>query len=168
MVEKPPPKKGGKPRSSLATRAKDEPDPAWRAWFLEVDNRRKAVCDSAKKNVIVSTYEKDGQEYRIARPQSDPLPVKKFITRATKKTGSAITQDLLWIRNAWPGLVGPELAAESSVYAFKNGVLTISVFSSPLLQEIRQFLADSLLKDLRDIWQASIPLVKITYRLDKK
>ncbi len=167
MAEKLPPKKGGKPRS-IAARAKDEPDPAWRAWFLDVDSKRKALRDSAHKKFIVSTYEKDGQECRVARPQSDPAPVKKFLTRSTKKTGSAITQDLLWIRNAWAGLVGPEMAAESEVYAFKNGVLTISVFSSPLLQEIRQFLAESILKDVRDIWQASVPLVKITYRLGKK
>lgn len=167
MGEETPPKKGGTPRS-IAARAKEEPDPAWRVWFLEVDSKRKALRDRAKKPFIVSTYEKDGQECQVARSQSDPTPVKKFLARNTKKTGSAITQDLLWIRSAWSGLVGPEMAAESEIYAFKNGVLTISVFNSPLLQEIRQFLADSLLKDLRDIWQASIPLLRITYRLGKK
>lgn len=154
---------GGSPRT-LASRAKNEPDEAWRNWFLEVDNRRKALKERMKKSFIVSTYEKDGQECRVARPQSEPTQVKQFLSKATKKTGSTITEDLRWIRSAWPGLVGQEMAAETEVYAFKSGVLTISVSSGTLLQEIRQFLAESILHDLRDIWQASVPLIKITYR----
>lgn len=74
----------------------------------------------------------------------------------------------MWIRDAWVKSVGLEIADETEVHAFKNGVLTISVHSSVLLQEIRQFHAEEILADLRDIWQASIPLLRITYRLGKK
>ncbi len=155
---------------SLAVRAKEEQDPLWRNWFLEIDNRRKRASDKKKKPLIVSTVERgDGQkETVIARQQTDPTLLKHLLKTTRKKAGSPAMQELLWIRDAWTTSVGQDIAQESEVFAFKNGVLTISVFSAALLQEIRQFHAAAILADLRDIWQASIPLVKILYRPGKR
>lgn len=161
----------GKPkrRRGLAGKAKDEPDPAWRRFFMEVDNRRKALTDRKKKPLVISSIEKDGQvPSTIARQKSEPTEIKKLLkNRVVKKAGSQLAGDLEWLRETWPRTVGEEVAAASEVYAFKNGTLTITVFSSVLLQEIRQFHQEAILQDLRDIWQASIPLVKIVYRIGK-
>ncbi len=153
---------------SLAARAREEPDPLWRNWFLDIDNRRKLLNDRKKKPLIVSTVRKDDAEVVIARQQTDPTPLKTLLKTTRKKDGSPATQDLRWIRDAWATSTGPDIAEETEVYAFKNGVLTISVFSGALLQEIRQFHAKAILADLRDIWQASVPLLKITYRPGKR
>lgn len=163
--------KGGKKEKklrSLAARAKDETDPLWRNWYLEIDNRRKALNDRKKKPLVVSEFRKDDKDFVVARKQATPSPLKEFLKQNRKKVGSKTTQDLLWIREAWATSVGPDIAGETEVYAFKAGVLTISVFSGVLLQEIRQFHAESILADLRDIWQASIPLIKIIYRPGKR
>ncbi len=153
---------------SLAARAREEPDPLWRNWFLDIDNRRKLLSDRKKKPFIVATARKDDTEITIARQQSDPTPLKTLLKTTRQKDASPATQDLHWIRNAWATSTGPDIAGETEVFAFKNGVLTISVFSGALLQEIRQFHAKVILADLRDIWQASVPLLKITYRPGKR
>lgn len=153
---------------SLTSRAKEETDPVWRNWFLEVDRRRQALHDHQDSPAIACTYEKDGRELQIVRQKSEPTQLKKLLTVDKKKTGSKITQDLLWIRTAWPNVVGQEIAGETEVYAFKDGVLTISVFSSVLLQELRQFNGEAIQVDLRDTWQASIPLLRVEYRLGRK
>jgi predicted nucleic acid-binding Zn ribbon protein len=155
---------------SLEARAKEEQDPLWRNWFLEIDNRRKKEADRKTKPLITSVMRKDdGQkDVVIARRQADPTVLKTLLKTTRKHEGSVATQDLLWIREVWAASTGPDIAQETEVYAFKNGVLTISVFSGALLQEIRQFHADSIIADLRDIWQASIPLLKIQYRPGKR
>ncbi len=153
---------------SLAARAKEEQDPLWRNWFLDIDNRRKRLADRKTKPLIVSTAHKDDADIVIARQQTDPTLLKTLLKTTHKKAGSPATQDLKWIREAWKTSTGPDIAEETDVYAFKNGVLTISVFSGALLQEIRQFHAEAILADLRDIWQASIPLLKIIYRPGKR
>lgn len=169
MADKPGKKKASGGRlKSLETRAKEELDPLWRNWFLEVDRRRKALHDRKQRPFVVSRYEKDGREETVARPKSEPEPLKKFIKVDKKKTGSKITEDLLWLREIWPQVVGDMIAADTEVYAFKNGILTISVFSGVLLQEIRQFGAETIVESLRDVWRASIPLLKIQYRMGKR
>lgn len=148
----------------LADRAKHEPDSTWRNWFLDVERKRRALAEQRKK-LVISTFEKDGQTVQVARPAGNPTQIKRFLKVEKKKTGSRMTQDLAWIREAWTKTVSGDIAAESEVYAFKGGVLTVTVFSGILLQEIRQFHADAILEDMRAIWQASTPLLTIQYRL---
>ena len=151
----------GKPRRrSLAGRAKDEDDPAWKAWFLEVERKRK---DLAKPVRITAAYEKDGADYIISRKKSVPLPVKKWLGKLQKTDGAGPHTDLIRIREVWKEIVPADIANESGVFSFKNGVLTIAVYSNPLLQEVRQFFKEAIVKDLRERWPAQVPLVDVKF-----
>jgi hypothetical protein len=134
-------------RRSLEEKAKNEPDPDWRRFFLEVGYKQGA----AKKK----------------EPKPAKL-LKKFLTVESRKTGPNLAGDLEWLRGVWPKLVDAEVAGETDIFAFKNGTLTVVVYSSALLQEIRQFHKESIFQDLRDAWQGSMPLLKITYRIGTK
>lgn len=136
-----------KQRRSLEEKAKNEPDPDWRRFFLEVHHKRDAVK---------------------SRPHAEPEAVKKFLKIEFKNTGPRLEKDLEWLRDVWPKLVGAEVAEETDVFAFKNGTVTIVVYNSMLLQEIRQFHKETIFQDLRDIWQGSMPLLKIVYRIGSK
>ncbi len=156
-----------KKRRSLEERAKNEPDPDWRRFFMEVRHRRTAKA-KADKAVVFSEYEKDGTTHRVVRERSEPEALKKFLKLEFRNTGSKLAADLEWLRTAWPKMVDAEVAEETDVFAFKNGVVTIVVYNSSLLQEIRQFHKEAIFQDLRDQWQASMPLVNIIYRIGVK
>ncbi len=161
-------KKPAAPRKpSPARLARDEPDAEWRQWFTEVERRRKESSDPKRQPWIASRYDKEGDGGTIIRRRVEPKKISAFIKQDAKKSGRSLGLDLQCIQSAWTHAVGGEIAAESGVYAFKNGVLTIEIYSSSLLQEIRQFHQDAILKDLRDIWQVSIPLLRIVYKLGK-
>ena len=155
-------------RRALSKEIREEEDPQWRQWFMEVERRKKRLSDPKSKPFVRVNYDKDGKEARIERKKSVPLPVKSFLTKNHAKAGRSLNSDLLLIQATWKQSVGSDIGEASQVYAFKNGVLTVTIFSSGLLQEIRQFHQEAILADLRDIWQASQPLVKITYRLGKQ
>ncbi len=156
-----------KQRRSLKEKAKNEPDPDWRRFFLEVQYKREAKAKADKK-VVFSEYEKDGTAQRVARERSEPEALKKFLKLEFKNTGLKLAADLEWLRSVWPKMVDAEVAEETDVFAFKNGTVTIVVYNSVLLQEIRQFHKETIFQDLRDLWQASMPLVKIVYRIGTK
>ena len=155
-------------RRSLEEKAKNEPDPDWRRFFLEVHYKRAATKAKENKPVIASEFQKDGQTHTVVRAQTEPEALKKFLKLEFKNTGSKLAEDLEWLRAAWPGLVDAEVAEETDIFAFKNGVVTIVVYNSSLLQEIRQFHKENIFQDLRDIWKASMPLVDIVYRIGVK
>lgn len=156
-----------KQRRSLEERAKNEPDAHWRRFFMEVQHKRTAKA-KADKTIVFSEYEKDGVTRRILRERGKPEELKKYLKLEFKNTGSKLAADLEWLRSVWPKMVDAEVAEATDVYAFKNGTVTIVVYNSALLQEIRQFHKESIFEDLRDLWQASMPLVKITYRIGTK
>ncbi len=156
-----------KKRRSLGEKAKNEPDPDWRRFFMEVQYKREAKAKADKK-VVFSEYEKDGTAQRVTRKRSEPEALKKFLKLEFRETGPKLAADLEWLRSVWPKMVDAEVAQETDVYAFKNGTVTISVYNSVLLQEIRQFHKETIFQDLRDLWQASMPLVKIVYRIGTK
>lgn len=163
--------KGRARRKTVATGRKDpvpsigqEPDPAWRIWFDEVARRKAKLSDAKAKPVVASTVERNGIPITVFRRKSEPLPLARFLKQGKKKAGRKLSQDLEWIRSAWGSAVGVDIAGATEIHSFKNGILTITVSSSILLQEIRQFHQEAILGDLRDIWQASVPLVKILYR----
>ena len=157
-----------KRRRSLAGKAEDENDPEWKRWFQEVDRRRKALIDPKKRGLVVSTVEKDGQPTTVARPRSDPVLVKKILGKTAKSADNPLNMDMMLIKTAWRNTVGDDMARETEVFSFKNGILTISVFSSPLLQEIRQFHKEAIDTDLRESWPLSMPLVRVTYKTGKR
>ncbi len=156
-------------RRSLLEKAKSEPEADWRRFFLEVQHKRAAARTLAKmKPKTVGKW-----------IESEFLPVKHTGKKAAgKKEGrgidaetaappalSRLEGDLAWLRGAWPKLVGADVAEETDVFAFKNGVVTVVVYAHALLQEIRQFHKETILHDLRDIWQGSMPLVDVVYRV---
>lgn len=131
-------------RRSFEERAKNEPDPDYRRFFLEVEYKRAALREKVKKS---------------------PEAVKKFLKLGVKRAGgSRLAEDLEWLRGVWPKLVGGDVASETAVFAFKNGVVTVVVYNSSLLQEIRQFHQEGIFQDLRDVWQGSMPLVEVRYK----
>lgn len=152
----------------LAKMADEEEDPEWRRWFEEVARRKKQAADPKARPMRFSRFDKDGETGTVRRRQAEPEPVKKFLKKNVQRAGAGLSVDLMLIRSAWGMVVGGDVAGESDVYSFKNGVLTVTVFSSSLLQEIRQFHQDAILRDLRDVWQASQPLVRVGYRLGKR
>jgi hypothetical protein len=101
------------------------------------------------------------------RKRAKPAKLSTLVKKEEKKAGRKLSVDTALIQDAWRRSVG-DIALESDVFSFKNGVLTMSVFSQTLLQEIRQFHQDAILRDLRDIWPSSIPLVRIVYKPGKK
>lgn len=166
---------GGKPRRkplaqrrALAREIKEEEDPLWRNWFAEVERRKKKLSSPKSMPFVVAPYDKDGVKGTVERRKSIPTPVKSFLKKNVQKAGVSLNADILLINAAWKKAVAGDIAENTQVFSFKNGVLVISVYSSSLLQEIRQFHQEAILQDLRDIWTASQPLVKITYKLGKK
>ncbi len=127
-----------------------ETDPEWQRWFKEVEYRRRNRRDRSKFL------------------KSMPATLKTVIRLGDKKTGRKVAPDVEALARLWEATVGAEVAAESCVYSFKNGVLTISIFSSSLLQEIRQFSQKAIEQDLRDVWSLPTPLVRIAYRVGKR
>ncbi len=164
----PAPESGGKKRHVFSREAREETDPEWRQWFLEIERRRKEARDPKRKPLVFSRVEKEGETQSVLRRKVEPKKLATFIKHDAKKTGRSFSLDLALIESTWKHAVGKEMSEETRIFAFKNGVLTISVFSSSLLQEIRQFHQEALLQDLRDIWQLPIPLVKVVYKLGKK
>ncbi len=142
-------------RRSLHEKAKSEPDAEWRRFFLEVHHKR--VAAEAE-----------------AGPQ--PQALNQFLETDFRSTGkktaeppvSKLAADLEWLRTVWPKLVGADVAEETAIFAFKNGKVTVTVQNNALLQEIRQFHKETIFQDLRDIWQGSMPLLEIAYRIGAK
>lgn len=157
-----------KRRRSLAGKAEDEADPEWKRWFQEVDRKRKALTDPKKRGLVFSTIDKEGESATVVRQKSEPVPVKKILSKSAKSVANPLSVDLLLLNAAWKNTVGEDMAKETEVYSFKGGVLTIAVFSSALLQEIRQFHKEAIARDLRDAWPLSIPLLRIAYKTGKR
>ncbi len=155
-------------KRTLRSRAEEVEDRAWRVWFLQVAERREALADKEKKPFIRCTYEHDGGERTVARKQSDPVTLKSLVKETVKSYGLRLSDDLEVIRETWAQVVGKENAAETEIFSFKGGVLTIGVSSGTLLQELRQFRQDAILKDLRAIWKASTPLIQLKFRPGKR
>lgn len=127
-----------------------EPDLEWQRWFKEVEFRRRNRRDPAKLL------------------KSMPATLKKVIRLEEKKTGRKVAPDVDALVRLWEATVGAEVASESCIYSFKSGVLTISIFSSSLLQEIRQFSQKAIEQDLRDVWNLPTPLLRVAYRVGKR
>ena len=155
-------------RRALTREIKEEEDPLWRNWFAEVERRKKKLTSPKNMPFVIAPNDKDGAKGTIERRKSVPTPVKSFLKKNVQKAGVSLNTDILLINAAWKKAVAGDIAENTEVFSFKNGALIISVYSSSLLQEIRQFHQEAILQDLRDIWLASQPLVKITYRLGKR
>lgn len=150
---------------TLAGRAQHELDPEWRQWFFDVERRRKATQELKSRKFIVSSYQKDGEERTVARCKSEPIQIKKLIKKEIKAPFGDLNIDLLALRDVWAKVVPPDIATESEIFSFKNGILIITVQSGILLQEIRQFHSKAIAQDLRDAWPIDTPLLKLSFKI---
>ncbi len=154
---------------SKEEREKLENDPEWRVWFQEVAKRRKELAEKAKQGEVrCCKYEVDGEERSVSRPAGEPQLLKSVLKNQLRDFKLDIGYDLELLKETWRNVVGEMLAAESGVFSFKGGVLTIEVYSSSLFQEIRAFHAAAIQKDLFDAWPLKVPLASIRYRLGQK
>lgn len=151
------------PSSSVVGEEKE-----WRVWFEQVEARKKKLQDVRKQPFVVCESEKDGKPLRIARRKSQPLHIAAVLKKEKKRDGRHPDSDIAEIQALWERIADSEIALESSVYSFRKGVLTISLFNSSLHQEIRQFHHESILNTMRDAWTVRTPLLKIRYRLDNR
>lgn len=165
-----PPPPAAKPRGEIVfshgTQA--EPDPEWRSWFEQIERLRHRNRDPKNKQFVVASSEFEGRSTTIARRKSEPVPVKKILAENNRKEGMKLSPDREALEALWISIVGPDLAGTTSIFALKNGVLTVVVSNGALLQEIRQFHQGAIFNDLRDSWPFAMPLARIIYKLGGK
>lgn len=159
---------GTKKRHSLSREIREEANPEWKELFERIARLRKEKDNPRTKRLIFSKVDKEGDSRIVVRQQSEPRAIKTFLKQDAKKAGRNLPFDLECIQTAWKHAVGPDIGANSSLYSFKNGILTMDIHSSALLQEIRQFHQEAIFKDLFDIWPGPMPLIKIIYRQGKR
>lgn len=87
------------------------------------------------------------QDGRRKRPGAEALGDLLAGFLKASKTGRDLARDALEAR--WSETVGPEVAASSRVRGYRDGLLTIEVASSALLQELSTFYGASILAVLK-------------------
>lgn len=142
-------------------------DDEYASWFYSVEHKKALDETTRKRRLVVSTFEKDGHVITVARQKSEPLEAKSLVKDYAKKTGLKKLLELKDFAEVWQRSVAPEVAAESRVFAYKDGILTVDVFNSPLLQEIKQFHKSAILATLRKNWLLPLPLDQVKFRLAK-
>lgn len=147
---------------------RDEADPEWRQWFIEVEQRRQDHKERQKKFWRTVEVQKDSAVEKISRAVAEPVKLSKSVKKALPERIIHLSAAYSLITSLWARAVGEEIAVESALYSFKAGVVTMTIFSSTLLQEIRQFHATAILADLRDIWTLDTPLLGIKYRIGER
>ena len=152
-----------KPRISSQYDQDDE----YASWFRSVEHKKALDETMRKRRLVVSTFEKDGHAITVARQKSEPLDAKSLVKDYAKTTGLKKLLELRDFAEVWQRSVAAEIAVESRVFAYKDGILTVDVFNSPLLQEIKQFHKDAILTTLRKNWILPLPLDQIKFRLSK-
>ena len=152
-----------KPRLS----SRYDQDDEYASWFRSVEYKKTLDGTTRKRRLVVSTFEKDGRTITVARQKSEPLDAKSLVKDYAKATGLKKLLELRDFAEVWQRSVAPEIAAESRVFAYKDGILTVDVFNSPLLQEIKQFHKDGILATLRKNWILPLPLDQVKFRLAK-
>ena len=141
-----------------------EPDPKWKSWFQQVELIKRSAAEEKRKKKRFSLAD-DGERVvkKIIRPASDLLPIGKLIRLREKRSGQAFGLSRDEAAEEWRLAVEKEIFENSEVHSFKNGVLTVKVHSSALLQEIRQFRGREIMSQLRLSWHSLSPLIKVAY-----
>jgi predicted nucleic acid-binding Zn ribbon protein len=85
----------------------------------------------------------------MADDRSGPENLADVLARLFTSRGWGRKSERVRLETAWAGAVGPELAADTRVGAFRRGVLEVEVKNGVLLQELAQFHKRRLLADLR-------------------
>ena len=159
-------KKWIKTQEAIQKKFEHEPHEDMRKWFMEVEQKRRKIIED-KQRLVIFTVERETGSETIARTKSIPNQIKKQVLKVLPNKLTALQHDFEEISRLWRVSVGDIIAEESRFLSFKQGIITIEVSSSTLLQEIRQFHQQAILADLRDIWTLEHPLLGIKYILGK-
>lgn len=151
--------------ANVSPGAAREPDPGWRRWFIEVEQRRRDI--DRMKNGAPAAFSRGGggRGTRRSHNRGQPRRAGFFVEKDASGAMAGLAASLEKAARHWKTTVGEEIAAETSVYSLKNGVLTIEVTSSTLFFEMKQMHWAPCLRDLRDIWDMHPPLVDLKFRL---
>lgn len=155
-------------RAKLPAAVKKEPDEEWRKWFAEIAQRRTDSAKAKEKRLKKAAVPgEDGQKTEF-RKAGQPQRVGPMVKKSLPAKIAKLADEYGAITELWNNSVGKEIADECEIYSFKGGVLTMTVYSSTLLQEIRQFHQTALLADLRDIWNLDTPLLSLKFRIGER
>ncbi len=87
------------------------------------------------------------------RRKSKPTPVEDVLAEVLEKTGLRVGLDDRELVDAWPDLVGPELADRSRAVALEGGILTVQADHGVWRQELT-LLFPRILERYRQIYGA--------------
>jgi predicted nucleic acid-binding Zn ribbon protein len=85
----------------------------------------------------------------------EPEHLSRIIERVLKEAGLHTKNTAADLLAAWREVVGPEIGSHTSIYGFRSGVVTVSVDSAPLCQELELFRKEELLTRLREKFRDS-------------
>ena len=153
-------------RDAIQKKFEHEPHEDIRKWFMEVEHKRRKIKENEQRLVIFTVEKETGPEV-IARTKNIPGQIKKHVLKVLPNKVATVHHDYEEITRLWHLSVGDAIVGESRFLSFKQGIVTIEILSSTLLQEIRQFHQQAILADMRDIWTLDHPLLGIKYILGK-
>lgn len=86
---------------------------------------------------------------RKPRREGEPLPIQEVLPGILRGVKGAAGGPLGLIREAWGGVVGPEVAARTRVASFADGNLKVEVASAALKHDLVTFRSSEVLSALR-------------------
>ena len=138
---------------------------SWESWFREIAWRRQSLAKARRERLIFSFPDPEEGKKPIVRPGAQPEKIGRLSQYRLIRKALSQNLGLEAIRTGWNEAAGRELARYTRVHSFKDGILTIAVDTALLVQEIRQFHRAAILDRLRLLWPASVPLLRIKYKL---
>jgi len=85
-----------------------------------------------------------------SRRGGEPERLGEILARVLEESKLFSRREQEDLVEAWRDVAGPDVAVHTTVRTFKRGVLTVSVDSAPLLQELTIYMRDELLLGLRE------------------
>ncbi len=85
----------------------------------------------------------------MARRRSEPVLLGKLIRDVIARRGISGSEPLRRVVEAFPRVIGPELAARTKVAGMKNGIVTIETDTAGLAYELGGFRGQELLERLK-------------------
>lgn len=158
MGKKSPPKQQG-PQDST---------PESLEWLVLQKQIKQTVNNSAALKNLAPTrkiaVDKENGKIWIVRKGSEPESCKSVLKREVKKSGLDKFLKQPEIYGLWNTVVGEENAQHTRVLSYRAGILTVEVFNSPLLQELRQFHRQSIVESIRPLLPQNTILRDIVFR----
>ncbi len=91
-----------------------------------------------------------GREARGSRGGREPEHLSRILERVLMDAGFGRRDAVAGFVRAWREVVGAEIGNHTGIQGFRAGVLTVTVDSAPLCQELELFRKEELLGALRE------------------